>query len=127
MVYRLTFIFLSIILIAILLLLAHRWPNLHWAWLIFAPLFLIGLHDLLQRKHTLLRIYPVIGHFRYIFESFRTELQQYFVESDLDGKPINREFRSLAYQRAKKDDDTRSFGTIFDVYRDGSSTITSLK
>jgi glutamate synthase domain-containing protein 2 len=119
MIYRRIFIFFSMILIATLLLLAQRWPNLHWVWLIFAPLFLITLHDLLQRKHTILRIYPVIGHFRYFFESFRTELQQYFVESDLDGKPINREYRSLAYQRAKKDDDTRAFGTIFDVYRDG--------
>ncbi len=46
-------------------------------------------------------------------------MQQYFIESDLDGAPINREFRSLVYQRTKKANDARAFGTIFDVYRDG--------
>ena len=76
-----------------------------------------------QKKHALLRLYPVIGHFRYLFESFRKEIQQYFVISDLDGRPVNREFRSLVYQRAKAVRDTRPFGTIFDVYRDGCEWI----
>lgn len=77
------------------------------------------MYDLIQRKHTLLRIYPVIGHFRYLFESIRPEIQQYFVESDTNGQPVNREFRSLVYQRAKGQRDTRPFGTLFDVYRNG--------
>jgi len=62
---------------------------------------------------------PVIGHLRYFFESIRPEIQQYFVESDTNGTPISREFRALVYQRAKKERDTRPFGTLFDVYKDG--------
>lgn len=79
----------------------------------------VGLYDLMQKKHTLLRLYPVMGHFRYIFEGIRPEIQQYFVEDNLNGTPVNREFRSLIYQRAKGKQDTRPFGTQFDVYRIG--------
>ena len=119
MVFRHIFILSGLVLSAVLLLAGIVWPGVNWVWLLIGPLLLIGAHDLIQNKHTLLKIYPVVGHFRYLFESVRRELQQYFVESDLDGAPINRDFRSLAYQRAKKADDTRAFGTIFDVYRDG--------
>jgi len=119
MVFRQAFIVAGLALSASLVFAGIAWPGANWAWLIIGPVFILGIHDLTQNKHTLLRIYPVIGHFRYLFESVRRELQQYFVESDLDGAPVNREFRSLIYQRAKKDNDTRAFGTIFDVYRDG--------
>ncbi|MDA3868882.1 MAG: FMN-binding glutamate synthase family protein [Gammaproteobacteria bacterium] len=119
MIFRHVFVFISIFIIAMVILLAQKWPWIHWAWLVLAPLILIAFYDVLQKKHTILRIYPIIGHFRYMFESMRNEMQQYFVESDIDGRPISREFRSLSYQRAKNDDDTRAFGTIFDLYRDG--------
>ncbi|HKK55159.1 FMN-binding glutamate synthase family protein [Marinobacter sp.] len=119
MVFRQFFIFSSLALSAMLVITGMLWTAINWAWLIVGPLIALGFHDLTQNKHTLLKIYPVVGHFRYLFESFRRELQQYFVESDLDGAPVAREFRRLVYQRAKKDDDTRAFGTIFDVYRDG--------
>ena len=119
MVFRHAFILSGLVVVIALSLATIQWPSTQWLWLIAGPLLALGAYDLLQNKHTLLRIYPVIGHFRYLFESVRRELQQYFVESDLDGAPVNREFRSLIYQRAKKDNDTRAFGTIFDVYRDG--------
>jgi len=93
--------------------------KLYWGLIIIGPIVLLGLYDIIQKKHTILRIYPVIGHFRYLFESIRPEIQQYFVESDISGQPINREFRALVYQRAKRELDTRPFGTQFDVYRSG--------
>ena len=83
------------------------------------PLVGLGIYDMQQTRHSILRLYPVVGHFRYILEAVRPEIQQYFVESNVDGTPINREFRSLIYQRAKNADDTRPFGTIFDVNRAG--------
>jgi hypothetical protein len=52
-------------------------------------------------------------------EKLRPMVQQYFVESDVDGSPINRVFRSVVYQRAKKQMDTVPYGTRFDVYRVG--------
>ncbi|GMR14744.1 MAG: FMN-binding glutamate synthase family protein [Gammaproteobacteria bacterium] len=96
-----------------------NWPPAAWLFVVLIPLIVLGIRDMVQRRHTILRLYPVIGHFRYLFESVRKEIQQYFVESDIDGRPVSREFRSLVYQRAKGDRDTRPFGTIFDVYRDG--------
>ena len=69
-------------------------PTIMWAFLIVGPLIVIGLYDMLQKRHTIKRLYPIFGRLRYILESFRTEIQQYFVESDLDGTPIPREFRS---------------------------------
>lgn len=107
------------ILISILICSALFLSQLYWGFLVVGPVILLGLYDLLQTRHTLLRVYPVIGHLRYLFESIRPEIQQYFVESDISGRPLNREFRALVYQRAKNQRDTRPFGTQFDVYRSG--------
>ena len=71
--------------------------------------------DLLQRKHTILRRYPVVGHLRYLLEDLRPELQQYFVERDWDGRPFDRVTRSIVYERAKGTNDERPFGTERDV------------
>jgi glutamate synthase domain-containing protein 2 len=110
-----------------LLLLISAWsmvlPVVGWLFIPVVAVILLGAYDMTQRRRTLLRLYPVIGHFRYMFESIRPEIQQYFVESDTDGRPVSREFRSLVYQRAKGVRDTRPFGTIFDVYRDGCEWI----
>ena len=84
--------------------------NWYWALLISVPLLLIALHDIRQKKHAIIRNYPVIGHFRYFLESVRPELRQYFFESDLDGKPFNRRQRSIVYQRAKDEKQTVAFG-----------------
>jgi len=99
------------------------WSPAEWLFIPVIAIIALGVYDMLQRSHTILRLYPVIGHLRYIFESVRKEIQQYFVESDTDGRPISREFRALVYQRAKGQRDTRPFGTIFDVYRDGCEWI----
>lgn len=83
------------------------------------PIFLLGVYDILQHKHTILRNFPVIGHFRYLFELIRPEINQYFIESDLDGRPFNRERRSVIYERAKGVLDTLPYGTRWDVYAMG--------
>lgn len=82
----------------------------YWGLLVSVPLLLIAIRDVLQKKHALIRNYPVIGHLRYFFESIRPELRQYFFESDLDGKPFNRRQRSIVYQRAKNENQTVAFG-----------------
>ncbi len=93
-------------------------PDYYLILIISVPLFLIGTHDFFQNKRTILKNFPVIGHFRYLFEMIRPEIQQYFVESDVDGKPFNREQRSLVYQRAKNVVDTLPFGSKKDHYGD---------
>ena len=82
-----------------------------WWWLLVLAVVGVGLFDALQRRHSLLRNYPVVGHLRYAFERIRPEIRQYFGESDLDGRPFDRETRSLVYQRAKGDLQTVPFGT----------------
>tara|TARA_R110001583_G_scaffold13561_1_gene57934 strand:+ start:7736 stop:9265 length:1530 start_codon:yes stop_codon:yes gene_type:complete len=94
-------------------------PSILWSLIIIGPIILIGLVDIYQTKHTIRRNFPVIGNFRYLLEKIRPEIMQYFVETDTDGQPINRMFRSLIYQRAKKTNDTTPFGTQMDVYRVG--------
>ncbi len=84
-----------------------------------APLVAVGLYDSLQTEHSILRNFPVIGHGRYWLERLRPEIQQYFIESNIDAFPIEREMRSVVYQRAKGELDTRPFGTQRDVYRVG--------
>ena len=117
------FVFLSVGLLLLIAAWTAYWPPAVWFFVPLATIIALGIYDMLQRPHTILRLYPVIGHFRFLFESVREEIQQYFVESDTDGRPVSREFRSLVYQRAKGVRDTRPFGTIFDVYRDGCEWI----
>lgn len=84
--------------------------------LVFGGLSALGIDDLLQQRHAVLRNYPVIGHFRYLFESIRPEMRQYFFESNQDGRPFSREKRSLVYDRAKNIEGNTPFGTEYDVY-----------
>ena len=64
-------------------------------------LSVIGTIDLFQTSHSVLRNYPILAHFRFIFEGIRPELRQYFFEGDKDGMPFSRDRRAVAYQRAK--------------------------
>ncbi len=87
-----------------------------WSFVLWVPLFLIGLNDFLQKRQAVRRNFPLIGNLRYFFELIRPEIQQYFVESNLSGSPINREMRSVVYQRAKGQNQTLPFGTQQNVY-----------
>ena len=97
-------------------------------WLWFPAIFLLalvvgvvvlGIYDIMQHKHTIWRNYPVGGHGRWIMEWLRPMMYQYFVESETDGVPVNRMFRSVVYQRAKGALDTVPLGTKVNTYRAG--------
>ena len=94
------------------------WHSGGWwiATALFALLSALGTADLLQKRSTLRRNYPVLAHFRYGLESIGPEMRQYFIESDTAEVPFSREQRALVYQRAKSVNDTRPFGTLQDVY-----------
>lgn len=87
--------------------------------LIFAYLFYVGLRDVTQTRHAILRNYPVVGHLRFFLEFVRPEIRQYFLESDIEATPFTRIQRSLVYQRAKQEVDKRPFGTLMDAYAPG--------
>ena len=76
----------------------------------------LGTADLLQKRSTLRRNYPLLAHFRYGLESIGPEMRQYFIESDTAEVPFSRQQRALVYQRSKSVNDTRPFGTLQDVY-----------
>lgn len=117
--FRRTFYAVSLAILVVIGLLAVRWPAVLWSLVVVGPLVALGLYDSFQRRHAVLRNWPIVGRFRYGFETLRPEIQQYFIESNVDAFPIEREMRSVAYQRAKGDLDTKPFGTQRDVYRVG--------
>ena len=93
--------------------------TLLWGLLFSFPLLLLGIYDSIQARHALMRNFPIIGRFRWLMESVRPFVQQYFIESDTSGAPISRMFRSIVYQRAKNNRDTIPFGTQVDTYQSG--------
>ncbi|MDB5521825.1 MAG: ferredoxin-dependent glutamate synthase [Tardiphaga sp.] len=87
--------------------------------LVFGGLTLIGVRDLMQKHHAVLRSYPISAHLRFILEEIRPEMRQYFFESEKDGMPFSRDTRAVIYQRAKMVLDKRPFGTQENVYAEG--------
>jgi len=79
--------------------------------LLAAGLLALGLRDLLQTRHAVLRNYPILGHVRYFFEMIRPEIRQYLLELDEEEVPFSRETRAIVYQRSKNVEDKRAFGT----------------
>lgn len=91
-----------------------------WVFLAVALALLgLGIHDLLQTKHAILRNFPILGRMRFLLESIRPEIQQYFIERNTDGRPFDRDTRSLVYARAKGADSHKAFGTERDVNEAG--------
>ncbi len=117
---RSIFTFSSLLIVAAITAISELfWPQFWWSMLFFGPLILLGISDMIQKKQSIRRNFPVIGHGRYILEKFRPEIMQYFVESDIEGRPINRVFRDIIYRRAKNVNDTTPFGTQSNVYEVG--------
>lgn len=119
------FIIFNLIAINLLVvLLAYLLNPYIYLWLLLTlPLLGIGIVHISQKKHAILKNYPVIGWFRYFFESIRPELRQYFWESDTDGRPFNRRQRSIVYQRAKNERETVAFGMQSDPNLPGNEWV----
>lgn len=116
---RKKFIIYSSVIILLMLGISLLWKPLLWGFIVIAPLMILGIYDLLQKKHSIVRNYPIIGRLRFLMEEIRPKFYQYFIESDTDGSPFNRLNRSVIYQRAKMGNDTNPFGTQLDVYQPG--------
>ena len=91
----------------------------NWVWWILVvltvALLAVGIRDVTQKRHSILRNFPILGHARYLFEFIRPEIQQYFIERNTDGTPFSRDTRSLIYARAKGVDSHKAFGTELQV------------
>jgi glutamate synthase domain-containing protein 2 len=111
------------VLVSALLLLTVAWfPQLYLLLIpfaVFIGLVFVGLRDLVQTRHAILRNYPIAAHLRFILEAIRPEMRQYFFEDEKFGTPFSRDKRAIVYQRAKRQLDKRPFGTNYDVYAEG--------
>lgn len=86
-----------------------------WLWAIII-LIILAVRDILQRNHTISHNYPIIGHFRYLFEKIGPEIRQYFVANNREELPFNRIERGWVYASAKKENNYEGFGTDRDIY-----------
>jgi glutamate synthase domain-containing protein 2 len=116
---RRIFIVIVFILLLAEALIAWKNPGLLWTLILVVPVVVIGVFDLTQKRHSILRNFPLIGHVRYFSELIAPELRQYFVESDTDGRPFSRLQRAYVYKRAKLELETHPFGTEKNVYQPG--------
>ena len=116
---RKQFLLYSIIIFISIILLSFFQDTFLWLLVPFFFLFGLGIYDMNQTKHTLRRNFPLIGRARWILETMRPPIRQYFIESDIDGVPISRMLRGLVYRRSKKEVDTLPFGTKMDTYEPG--------
>ncbi|WP_058534341.1 FMN-binding glutamate synthase family protein [Legionella saoudiensis] len=89
--------------------------DIRWFLVFLTPIIILWIYDVTQKKHTILRNFPVLGHVRYFLEFLRPEIQQYFIATDESELPFNRETRSLVYERAKNTRDTIPYGTERDI------------
>lgn len=107
------FTFIALLILAVIIC-TIEWPTYGFS-ILGLGIFAIGIYDLFQKKHAILRNFPVIGHMRFLLEMIGPEIHQYFIESDTDGKPIDRNHRSYIYERAKLENETHPFGTELNV------------
>jgi len=95
-----------------------------WPALISAAVVALGLRDMFQTRHAILRNYPILAHFRFLFEMIRPEIRQYLIEGDDEEVPFSRDDRAIVYQRSKGVEDKRPFGTKMKVYGSGYQWLT---
>ncbi len=117
--FRYTALTLSATGLAITLPLSFYLQSLYLAPVVFGSLTVLGTWDMLQKKRTVSRNYPIMAHFRYFFESIGPEIRQYFIQSDTEERPFSRDQRTIVYQRAKDVLDKRPFGSQLGMYDEG--------
>jgi len=84
-------------------------------WSAIVALVVVAVHDITQRRHSILRIFPIVGHIRYWLEHIGPELLQYIVASDNEERPFSRAQRRWVYASSKSQNNHFGFGTSIDV------------
>jgi glutamate synthase domain-containing protein 2 len=80
----------------------------------------VFVRDITQKKHSVLRNYPIIGRFRYFFEEMGEYFRQYFFAGDRDEMPFNRATRGWVYRLAKNEGGIIGFGSTYDLHDAGA-------
>ena len=87
--------------------------------LLIGAVVVMIVHDITQKKHTVLRNFPLIGRLRYFFETLGEYFRQYFFLNDREEMPFNRATRSWVYREAKNEGGIIGFGSTNDLGRPG--------
>ncbi|MCU1376368.1 MAG: Glutamate synthase, partial [Actinomycetia bacterium] len=82
---------------------------------VLAVLLVVAVHDLVQRRHAILRNFPVVGHLRFVLESLGPELRQYIVTDNDEERPFSRDQRRWVYASSKRENNYFGFGTDNDL------------
>ena len=115
---RYSAVFYTTVLAVIFSVAGLHWHSLLSAAFLFSIAAAVGFYDIFQKKRPVLANFPLIGRFRFVLESIRPELRQYFWESDTDELPYSRNQRSMVYQRSKQILAARPFGSDENHYSD---------
>ncbi|HEY6036116.1 MAG TPA: glutamate synthase-related protein, partial [Kofleriaceae bacterium] len=86
---------------------------------VLALLIVVVIHDVTQKRHAIIRNFPIVGHFRYWLEALGPELRQYIVTSNDEERPFSRDQRRWVYSSSKKENNYFGFGTDNDLERPG--------
>jgi glutamate synthase domain-containing protein 2 len=87
---------------------------------LFLALVYVFISDITQKKHGVLRNFPVVGHLRYFFEEMGEYFRQYFFSGDREEMPFNRATRGWVYRLAKNEGGTIGFGSTYDLHQAGA-------
>ena len=112
------FLIVSAVIVLLIGCVGWMWHWVWWLYVVAGPIILIGIGDMFQKRNTIIRNFPVLGHFRYLFLSISPEIRQYFVESNTDGKPFNKNQRDFVNKRSENAFQTHPFGTELDLYEE---------
>src|SRR5436190_1681830 len=91
------------------------------ALVVAGTLAFLFIRDITQKKHSVLRTYPVVGRFRYFFEQLGEYFRQYFFAGDRDEMPFNRATRGWVYRLAKNEGGFIGFGSTYDLHQPGAT------
>lgn len=86
---------------------------------VLAVVLVVALYDILQKRHTIIHNFPVVGHLRYLLELIGPELRQYWVANDKEEMPFNRQERRWIYATSKGQNSNFGFGTTELLYSIG--------
>ncbi|MEW6690300.1 MAG: FMN-binding glutamate synthase family protein [Pseudomonadota bacterium] len=90
------------------------------AFVLIAVFVFVFIRDVTQKKHSVLRNYPVVGRLRYFFEQLGEYFRQYFFAGDRDEMPFNRSTRAWVYRLAKNEGGILGFGSTYDLHESGA-------
>ncbi len=100
-----------------------NWIVVIMGWMAGIVMLVLGavfIYDIFQRKHAVLRNFPILGHLRYFLEGQGEYFRQYFFAHDREELPFDRATRNWVYRTSKNLGGVIGFGSTNDLREPGS-------